>query len=236
MKGLALTLTRRLAICGLVTVATVPPVAVHAGVLARSEPSMAMTPAALRFPAGSRVEPLSDHLWLHGLPLQAVMFDAPVDVPELIRTLARQQPGLRDLTVLAGMAILSGRVGGAYWVALLTSPAAGRSVGSVSALQAADRRDAPRPAWLPPPVRLRFDLLSVEAGVRVSERIWQHVLPPARLAPILRQGLQRQGWHDAGQAADAGAWQSWRRRGEQLDWLLTPLDGGSGLWIRRREP
>lgn len=234
--GWGRTLAGRAAICGVAVAAAVRPDAAGAATPATSQPA-AMTPAAIRFPAGSRVEPLADRLWLHGLPLQAVVFDAPVDVPELIRTLSLQQPALRDLTVLPGMAILSGRVGEALWMAMLASPVAGRSVGSVSSLQVSTTRlDAPPPAWLPPPARLRLDVVAVDGGARVSERIWQHPLPPARLASITRQGLRRQGWQDDANRAEAGDWQSWHRRGERLYWLVLPLDAGSGLWIRRWAP
>jgi hypothetical protein len=229
-------LAGRLAVCGLAMTAVVWPDPASATTPATSQ-STAMTPAAMRFPAGSRVEPLADRLWLYGLPLQAVVFDAPVDVPELIRTLSRQQPALRDLMVLPGVAILSGRLGDALWMAVLASPVAGRSVGSVSSLLVSTtRQDAPLPAWLPPAARLELDVVVADGGVRMSERIWQHPLSPARLASVIRQGLRRHGWEDDGKRADAGDWQSWRRHGERLDWLLLPLDAGSGLWIRRRVP
>lgn len=194
------------------------------------------TPAALRFPTGSRVEPLADRLWLHGLPLQAVVFDAPVDVPALIRTLSRQQPAFRDLLILPGLAILSGRADDAIWVALLASPSAGRSVGSVSSLRAwAQSPDAPTPSWLPPAARLKLDVGVLDGGTTVRESVWQHPMAPARLEAILRQRLLRQGWRfdeDGG----AGAWQSWRRRGERLQWMMMPLNAGSGLWVRRWKP
>lgn len=229
-------LARKLAICWVALAAAVWPDAMIAAARATSL-RVTMTPAAIRFPVGSQVEPLADRLWLYGLPLQAVVFDAPVDVPELIRTLSRQQPALRDLTVLPGMAILSGRVGDVLWVAVLASPVAGRSVGSVSSLLVSTTRlDAPPPAWLPPAARLRLDVVVQDGQARVSERIWQHPLPPARLASIMRQGLRRQGWQDDDERADAGDWHSWHRNGERLHWLLLPLGAGSGLWIRRWTP
>jgi hypothetical protein len=133
-------------------------------------------------------------MWLHGVPIQVVVFDAPVNTPELIRVLSRQQPALGDLQVLPGQAILSGRVGGALWVAQMASPETGRSVGSISSMrgQALPAGDPPR--WLPANARLRLDFTVLEGGVKVSEHIWQHPLPPARLALLLQQGLLGDGW------------------------------------------
>lgn len=230
----------RCVIGGLIVVACMAPIAM--GVAAAAAPTAlvslaAATPAALRFPAGSRVEPLADRFWWRGLPLQAVVFDAPVDVPALIRTLSRQQPAFRDLLILPGLAILSGRVGDEIWVAQLASPSTGRSVGSVSSLQAWEPLPQARlPVWVPPAARLVLDIAMEDSGTRVCERVWQHPLAPAQLGPIVRQRLLRQGWHDDGEPAKVGAWQSWRRHDEHLQWMMTPLDAGSGLWVRRWAP
>lgn len=190
----------------------------------------------LRFPPGSRVEPLADRMWLHGVPIQVVVFDAPVNTPELIRVLSRQQPALGDLQVLPGQAILSGRVGGALWVAQMASPETGRSVGSISSMrgQALPAGDPPR--WLPANARLRLDFTVLEGGVKVSEHIWQHPLPPARLALLLQQGLLGDGWQRIENDPIPGGTQSWRRQGVRLQWMLVPLEAGSGLWVRRWAP
>ncbi|WZB75182.1 hypothetical protein WJ972_00595 [Achromobacter insuavis] len=104
------------------------------------------SPAGLRFPPGSRVEPLADRMWLNGAAMQALMFDAPVDVPELIRVLSRQQSAFSDLQILPGQAILSGWVGDALWVARMASP------GAVVASAACRRsRQRPQPSPTCPP-------------------------------------------------------------------------------------
>ena len=72
--------------------------------------------------------------------------------------------------------------------------------------------------------------------MKVSEHIWQHPLPPGRLALLLQQGLLREGWRRVENDPAGGARQSWRRQGAQLQWLLVPLDAGSGLWVRRWTP
>ncbi|CUJ91672.1 Uncharacterised protein [Achromobacter sp. 2789STDY5608615] len=197
--------------------------------------SSPVSPAGLRFPPGSRVEPLADRMWLNGAAMQALMFDAPVDVPELIRVLSRQQSAFSDLLILPGQAILSGWVGDALWVARMASPGGGRSVGSVSSITPAAKAVTDMSAWLPADARLMLDFAVEQASGTVAESIWWHLLAPSRLAPLLRQGLLRAGWRDLG-SDRAVAWQSWRRRDERLQWMLTPLDAGSGLWIRRWTP
>lgn len=192
--------------------------------------------AGLRFPPGSRVEPMADRAWLYGAPLQVLVFDAPVNAPALIRILTRQQPALADLQVLPGQAILSGRVGDALWVAQVASPETGRSVGSISSIHALAAPVGDTPAWLPMPARLRLDFAVLEGGVKVSEHIWQHPLPPARLALLLQQGLLRDGWQRADNELGGAGRQSWRRLGARLQWTLVPLDAGSGLWVRRWTP
>ncbi|WP_255468062.1 hypothetical protein [Achromobacter sp. UMC71] len=192
--------------------------------------------AALRFPPGSRVESLADRMWLCGMPIQVLVFDAPVNTPELIRLLSRQQPALSDLQVFAGQAILSGQVGGAWWVAQMESPESGRSVGSISSIRASAVPAGEAPAWLPANARLRLDFTVLEKGMKVSEYIWQHPLPPARLALLLQQGLLRNGWQRAGNEPAGAGRQSWRRQGARLQWTLVPLDAGSGLWVRRWTP
>lgn len=199
---------------------------------ASSEPASL---AGLRFPPGSRVEPLADRMWLNGTPMQAVVFDAPVDVPELIQALSRQQPAFSDLQILPGQALLSGRVGDALWVAQLGSPGSGRSVGIVSSITPAAVAVTDVPAWLPVDARLMLDFAVSQGQGTAVESIWRHLLAPSRLAPLLRQGLLRAGWRDL-DSGRAVAWQSWQRRGERLQWMLTPLDAGSGLWIRRWTP
>lgn len=189
-------------------------------------------PAGLRFPPGSRVESLADRLWLNGAPMQALVFEAPVDVPEMIQALSRQQAAFSDLQVLPGQAILSGWVDDVLWVAQLASPEAGRSVGSVSSIVLAAIVASDPPVWLPADARLMLDVAVEQGQGTVAESIWRHRLAPSQLEPLLRQGLSRAGWRDIDSGRNA-AWRAWQRRAERLEWMLTPLDAGSGLWIRR---
>ncbi|MFF7398810.1 hypothetical protein ACFZAI_20305 [Achromobacter sp. NPDC008082] len=185
----------------------------------------------LRFPPGSSHVLLADQLWLYGYPAQVLVFDTPATAPNLIRMLSAQQPALVDLNVLPGQLILSGRFGDEQWVAQMQSTRDGRTVGSVSTMRlvpASNPMSLPTPAWLPEGARLHLDFAVMEAGVRVSERIWRHALPPARLTPLVQAGLRREGWR---QLSEDGPDQSWTRRNDRMQISVTPLETGSGLRV-----
>lgn len=187
----------------------------------------------LRFPAGATHELLADRLWLHGVPAQVLVFDVPQSPRELARALSRQQPGLADLHVLPGQLILSGHVGDDRWVARMEAAGRERTIGSISSVSARAVPANPQPAWLPEGARVRLDVATMERGVRVSERIWEYALPPAKMALLLEAGLRRDGWAREGQG---GAVQSWARERERMELLLVPLDAGSGLRVNGWAP
>lgn len=202
----------------------------------------------LRFPPGSSHVLLADQLWLYGYPAQVLVFDTPATAPNLIRMLSAQQPALVDLNVLPGQLILSGRFGDEQWVAQMQSTRDGRTVGSVSTMRLVPASNLPTslstplptsspkplpmslptPAWLPEGARLHLDFAVMEAGVRVSERIWRHALPPARFTPLVQAGLLREGWR---QLSEDGPDQSWTRRNDRMRISVTPLETGSGLRV-----
>ncbi|MNQ00823.1 hypothetical protein D3C85_134790 [compost metagenome] len=187
----------------------------------------------LRFPEGSTHALLADRVWLHGYPAQVLVFDAPADTRAVIRALVDQQPGLSDLNVLPGHLILSGWIDDQQWVAQIQSAGPSRTVGTVSSLRMATPPNPVMPVWLPEGARLRLDFAVMEAGVKVWERIWQHGLPPSRIAPLLKAALLRDGWR---LEADDGALQSWARADQRMQVSLVPLDAGSGLRVRRWVP
>lgn len=187
----------------------------------------------LRFPAGTTHELVADRMWLHGMPAQVLVFDAPQRSRDLVLALSRQQPALADLQVLPGQLILSGRVGDDHWVAQMESAGAGRTVGSISSISARPVPANAQPVWLPDGARVRLDVAMMEDGVRVSERIWQHALPPAKMAPLLEANLRRDGWA-RGLASGAAQW--WTRERERMMLLLVPLEAGSGLRVTRWTP
>lgn len=198
----------------------------------------------LRFPAGALHERIADRLWLHGMPAQVWVFDAPQSPSALARALAAQQPALADLQVLPGQLILSGRVGDDRWVAQMERAGADRTVGSISAINVRAAPSAHLPGWLPKGARVRSDVVVMDAGVKVSDRIWQYALPPQELAGLLDAGLRRSGWTpqaDTDDAKDAnaraarsgvrpsGAGQWWARERQRMKLWLVPVEGGTGL-------
>lgn len=187
----------------------------------------------LRFPAGSTHELLADRMWLHGMPAQVLVFDVPQSPRDLVLALSRQQPALADLHVLPGQLILSGRVGDDHWMAQMEGAGKGRTVGSISSISARTVPANPQPAWLPEGARVRLDVAVMEDGVKVSERIWQHALPPAKMAPLLEAGLKRHGWT---RGLEAGAAQWWTRERERMMLLLVPVGAGSGLRVNGWAP
>ncbi|WP_238531954.1 hypothetical protein [Achromobacter arsenitoxydans] len=190
---------------------------------------------SLRFPAGSAHELLAERVWVHGMPAQVLVFDVPQRPAVLARALSGQQPALADLHVLPGQLILSGQVGDDRWIARMEAAGAERTVGSISATNVRAVPVIPRPAWLPDGARLRLDVSMTENGARMSERIWQHALPPDRIARLLDAGLKQDGWARLGAGgadhAQAGVEQWWGRERERMKLWLVPLDTGSGLLV-----
>lgn len=199
---------------------------------------------SLRLPTGALRERMADRVWLHGIQAQVWVFDVPQSPSAFARSLAAQQPALADLHVLPGQLILSGRVGDDRWVAHMEKVGADRTRGSISAISVRAVPTAHLPGWLPKGARVRSDVAVMEAGVKVSDRIWQYALPPQKLAELLDAGLRRAGWtpqvepkaagaasaNTAGMgvhAAGDGQW--WARERERMKLWLVPVDGGSGL-------
>lgn len=212
---------------GLIVSAVGVPAATASGHAAATQPGVASL-SQLRFPEGSSHMLLADRLWLYGQPARVLVFDVPAKASDLIRTLSGQQPRLADLNVLPGQLVLSGQVGDEQWVAQMEDTGTGRTVGSISTLRWQSPMAQSAPAWLPDGARLRLDFAVMDEGVTVSERIWQHALPPARMMALLDVGLQREGWRQSG-GRDA---QSWVRGRQRLQVSVVSLDGGSGLRVR----
>lgn len=214
---------------GLVAGATGSPSAVASatdGVVAKPA---AASFSRLRFPAGSRYSLLADRVWLYGQPAQVLVFEVPMKASEWVRALSAQQSALADLNVLPGQLMLSGLIGDEQWVAQMEEAGPGRTVGSISSLRLRGSPISPTPSWLPEGARLRLDVAVMDGGDRVSERIWQHALAPARMMSLLDTGLLREGWRRLPGDGDA---QSWARGSQRLQVWVGPLDTGSGLRVR----
>ncbi len=101
----------------------------------------------------------------------------------------------------------------------------------------------PRPAWLPDGARLRLDVSVMEHGAKMSERIWQHALPPDKMARLIEANLRQDGWTplgaggvDQARGAHAGVEQWWGRERERMKLWLVPLDAGTGLRVNGWAP
>ena len=164
-----------------------------------------------------------------GQPAGVLVFDTPQDVPELIRSLSGQQPALVDLHVLPGQVLLSGKVGDAQWVAQMEAVGARRTVGSISQVRLGAPAAFVPPAWLPADASLKLDFEIHEDGRRVREQIWRSALSPRR-AQAAQRRLRDAGWRAA--RVPAGAAQRWERDDAALQWTATPVEQGSGIWIR----
>ncbi|MEN4919744.1 hypothetical protein ABE485_13790 [Achromobacter spanius] len=197
----------------------------------------------MRFPAGSTHELLAERVWLHGVPAQVLVFDVPQRPAAVARALSGQQPALADLHVLPGQLILSGLVGDEHWIARMEAAGAERTVGSISTMSVRAAPSVPRPAWLPDGARLRLDVSVMEHGAKMSERIWQHALPPDKMARLIEANLRQDGWTrlgtggvDQARGAHAGVEQWWGRERERMKLWLVPLDAGTGLRVNGWAP
>ncbi len=184
--------------------------------------------AQFTFPKGTQHESLGDDMRLYGRPVQIRVFDAPLGVPELIRTLSDQQPALVDLRVLPGQAILSGSVNESLWVVQIEGIGETRAVGSISAMSAGPAAFTLRqpPEWLPEGSRLRFDFSVLEGSQRVTDEVWTHSLPPKQLRPLIRRNLTTRGWITQSASDELGLW---TRKGRRLRLDIYAVGGGSSV-------
>ena len=191
---------------------------------------------SLRLPLGSAEADLGEQMRLYGQALDVRVFDAPAALPDVLQQFSLQQPGLADLAVLPGQAVLSGMVRGQLLTVTLESPQAGRTIGSIAALMLPlTGAVAPvAPVWMPEGARLRFDFSLREGAKKVRQQIWSHSLPLVRLRAALRQALQRCGWV-SGQTVRNGATWHWVRGANALQLHLLELDEGSGILLLRED-
>ena len=189
-------------------------------------PQRLPTAAGRRCPAAW----LADRLWLYGQPAGVLVFGTPQDVPELIRSLSGQQPALMIcVCCLDGFCCRerwATRNGWRGW-----KPGARRTVGSISQVRLGAPAAFVPPAWLPADASLKLDFEIQEDGRRVREQIWRSALSPRRAQALAQRRLRDAGWRAARVFRQAR-----RSAGEQdgaaLQWTATPVEQGSGIWIR----
>lgn len=198
----------------------------------RGNPSV---PSSLPLPAGSAQAPLGDALRVYGMPTAVRVFDTPMPLADAIQWFSAWQPALADLSVLPGLAVLSGMVSGQLWVVSLQPHGASRTHGSVAALDlhTADLPRRCRPAWLPSEARLHLDF-QVDDVARARVQVWSYAVHPTRLQARLDQGLAREGWQR--QAGVDGGLHRWVRGRAAITLDVAPAGQGSGLLVRHEEP
>jgi hypothetical protein len=173
---------------------------------------------------------------LYGHPAQIEVFDAPVDLLTLLRSVAAQQPQLQDLHVLPGRVILSGFIYDKLWVAHLESLGPRRTIASLSALsmRIPQNTRGSAPSWMLAGAILRLDFSVVQPPYRVTERIWNHSWAPARVLSLLQQRLRQAGWMKQDDVDGANLWTLGDAR---LSLHVSALqDQGSGVLARTWEP
>jgi hypothetical protein len=183
--------------------------------------------AAWTLPPGSQREAVARGASLHGAPADILYYEAPLEVPAMIAHLSKHHPGLRDLAVLPGIAVLSGAQGACTRVATVAGLGKGRSAGSLSRVCWGQAQAASPPDWLPEGGHRVFEFSEREGGF--SRQVWRYAQGAGSIQPRLRQGLARQGWTPVLEPAGDAARQEWRRGGQRLAFDLLPVEQGCAL-------
>ena len=173
---------------------------------------------------------------VYGAPAEVLSYEAPLDVPALIAFLARQYPGLRDMSVYPGMAVLSDSSGPCSRMVTVSGQAGRGSRGPLSTIcwdQAMSKPVSPA-AWLPAGAELVFEFAGPAGPAGYVQQIWQYAAPPDELARQAHGNLARQGWLPAHIPHDAGtSWQTWRRGRETMVVDILGRQSGSVLAVLR---
>ncbi|CAM3738869.1 hypothetical protein BOTU111922_03175 [Bordetella tumulicola] len=204
----------------------------------------------LVLPPGSAQAALGTRMQLHGVPVDIRVIEIPESVTQAARMLSEQYPGLSDLSVYPGCAVLSGEVADQFWVVTLEPAGLRQTRGSISVLDMAatsfatlnpangtqSHRSTASPAqsWLPGDARLRLRLDAQEdrGGGHTSQQVWTFPLPvPAAWRAIVR-GLQQEQWQLETLTPDAGRWV---RQRSTLQITITAVDGGSGILVHQHD-
>lgn len=173
---------------------------------------------------------------LYGAPAQVLSYRTPADAPTLIAFLARQYPGLRDMAVYPGMAVLSDTGGPCSRVVTVSGQAGIGSRGTLSTIcwEQAMSKPAQPAAWLPAGAELVFEFSEPAGQAGAVQQIWQYAVPPGEIAQLAHDRLAGQGWRPVDMPASSGAsWRTWRRGTETLVVDVLGKAGGSVLAVLR---
>lgn len=168
-----------------------------------------------------------------GAPADILSYEAPMDPPPLIAFLSRKYPGLRDMAVFPGMAVLSDGSGPCTRM-VTVSGGGGRSSGTLSTIcwGKAMAKPASASAWLPAGAKLAFEFAEPRGQAGYVQQIWRYQSASGDIARQMRANFFRQGWIPARSPAQSElSSQTWVRGAEAVIVDVLDKDGGCILAV-----
>ncbi|MGN6581144.1 MAG: hypothetical protein ACTHJ1_14335 [Bordetella sp.] len=166
---------------------------------------------------------------VYGASADVLSYQTPLDAPTLIAFMAKQYPGLRDIAVYPGTAVLSDASGPCSRVVTVSGRAGRGSSGTLSTIcweQAMSKPQLPD-AWLPAGAALVFEFAEPAGQTGAMQQIWQYAAPPREIARQVHDNLARQGWRPVRAYDEVDAsWQTWQRGPQTL--VVDVLGKGEG--------
>ncbi|HEX7749990.1 MAG TPA: hypothetical protein VF445_14710 [Bordetella sp.] len=183
--------------------------------------------ASWTLPTNSVMTEVASAAKVYGASAEVLSYRTPLDASMLIAFMARQYPGLRDMAVYPGMAVLSDTSGPCSRVVTVSGQAGQGSSGTLSTL-CWEQAMSPLPdAWLPAGAELAFEFAEPAGRAGTTQQIWRYAAPPGEIARQAHDNLVRQGWRPARAYDEAGAsWQTWQRGVQTL--VIDVLGKGEG--------
>lgn len=173
--------------------------------------------ASWALPKNSTMTEVASAAKVYGASAEVLSYRTPLDAPMLIAFMARQYPGLRDMAVYPGMAVLSESSGPCSRVVTVSGQAGRGSSGTLSTLCWEQAMSTPPDAWLPAGASLVFEFAEPAGQAGAVQQIWQYAAPPGEIARQAHDNLAREGWRPARASDEAGAsWQTWQRGPQTL--------------------
>lgn len=176
-------------------------------------------PSSWTLPRNSAMTEVLAAATVYGARAEVLSYRTPLDVPTLIAFMARQHPGLRDMAVYPGMAVLSDTSGPCPRMVTVSGQAGQGSGGTLSTFcweQGVSKPTSPD-SWLPSGAELIFEFAEPAGRAGTVQQIWQYSAPPGEIARQAHGNLARQGWQPVREHDTPGAsWQAWQRGAQTL--------------------
>jgi len=190
--------------------------------------------ASWALPKNSTMTEVASAAKVYGASAEVLSYRTPLDAPMLIAFMARQYPGLRDMAVYPGMAVLSDNGGPCSRVVTVSGQAGRGSSGTLSTLCWEQAMSTMPDAWLPAGAELVFEFAEPAGQAGAMQQIWQYAAPPGEIARQAHDNLARQGWRPARAYDEVGAsWQTWQRGPQTLVIDVLGKDEGSVVAVLR---